>query len=243
MHKVGGAMKERYHDDGFAKVPAASYGINDKLIASLRRYSSDANHANEEIWTIDPKNQNSYTLQQSLIQENSDLYIDLLVGTGLHAILEKMTGRTLFLTNLMHLITGKSARTMRWHRDSYRHKNTWIGPLPPPTKCAVYLSHAGPDNGMTGFIRGSHRLDPKNIYLDFLAATMILPLQVFQTVSPGDAVVFDGSIIHCRRRLRQGSDREAIIFGLTFHRDGQSPYVEAHRPVIDAFNTRISSVG
>jgi hypothetical protein len=233
-------MRETYHDHGFAKVAASSYGIDDTLIATLLRHGAEANRANEEIWTVDPKNQNTLTLRQSLIQDNAGLYIDLLVGTGLHAILEAITGRTLFMTNLMHMISGQSARTLRWHRDSYRHKNRWIGPLPPPIKCAVFLTRAGADSSVTGFIKGSHRFDPKNIYLDFLAATLITPLQVFPTVLPGDAVEFDGSIIHCRRKPKKGLDREAIIFSLTSDHDGQSPYIEDHRPVIDAFNDRIA---
>jgi len=226
---------EQYHNDGFLKVPAQDYGIDDQLKTSLRQYTSEGNLLNEEIWRRNSKDQGTLTLQQSYIQENVQAYINLLVGSGLHAILEQVTGRSLFLTNLMHLVTDQQCRTLRWHRDSYLRNGSWIGPLPPPLKCAVYLNGAGPDSSVTGFIRGSHRFDPKNMYVDLLAAYTLFPYQAFQSVGEGDVVIFDGSILHCRKKLKSDKTREAIIFGLTTHTNGQQPYREDHQPVIDAF--------
>lgn len=228
-------LMEQYHNDGFIRIPTEDYGFNAQLKTSLRRNTTEEKLSNNDCWVRNPKDQGTLTLKHPLVQENLEAYIDLLVGSGLHALLERITGRSLFLTNLMHLVTDQRCGTLRWHRDSYLRKGTWVGPLPPPMKCAVYLSGAGPKSSVTGFIRGSHRFDPKNMYVDLLAAYTLLPYQVFQAVGEGDAVIFDGSILHCRRKPKAGSTREAIIFGLTAHPNGQKPYMADHHLVIDAF--------
>jgi hypothetical protein len=162
----------------------------------------------------DQKDAGSLKVSPQNILLNITNYVSLLNKYELLNLAERVSGKRLFPVNIAHLKSDKETGTLRWHRDSYMHLGKQIGSAPPALKLAVYLTDVNKKNGVTGFIPRSKSLIIKNRYLDLVYTYLMWPFAHYPCLSAGQAVLFDGSVIHGRPRPKNANFREAIIFGL-----------------------------
>ena len=90
-----------------------------------------------------------------------------------------------------------------------------IGPIPSPLKLAVYLTPVDKDSCVTGLSRNFLNNDFNNRYLDTGIAHLLSRFAIFPKLSAGDALLFDGRLMHCRRRHVRGAYRNVVIFALS----------------------------
>ena len=142
-------------------------------------------------------------------------YADFLCSSGIIRRCESIVGQKVYPRKLAHLISdSETTKSHPWHRDSYIHRGKQIGPLPPPLKLAVFLTPVNKLTGVTGFLPGSYHVKINNRYVDYAYAVLNSFRAVYYEGSVGDAILWDGSVMHHRPKTR-GQTREVVIFNLS----------------------------
>ena len=163
----------------------------------------------------DFKDAGACKIDAETIFENKELYQALLVRSGLFSCVRKNTSEFLIPRKISHLVSDKETSALRCHRDSYRSFGVQTGPIPSPFKLAVFLTHTGRKNGMTGLSSFFKDWDFNNRYLDTIVASLMTPFAHFYEVTPGSAILFDGRLMHYRPKHVEGPYRSVIILSLS----------------------------
>ena len=161
------------------------------------------------------KDAGSLKVEKIIMNNNSSYYSELLSKTGLFQAVQKDVDEFIFPRKISHLVNDELTKSLRWHRDSYRHKGKQIGPRPSPLKLAIYLTNVDKYSGVTGINKLLYNMDFNNRYLDTLLAYLLEPFAYFPQLSAGSAMLFDGRLLHCRSAHKSGHFRHAIIFSLS----------------------------
>jgi len=214
----------KHPDDDFAKNGYCRYVIDQGDATSLIEQGHNIVSSGKLI--REPKDAGALKVDKSTLKTNSKYYAELLANTGLFRAVQEDVKSLVFPRKISHLVNDEATKTLIWHRDSYQHNGTQIGPLPSPLKLAVYLTDVDEYSSVTGINPLFPNIDFNNRYIDIMLAYLLKPFAIYHRLSAGTAILFDGKLMHCRPKHRKGDYRQVIIFSLS-QDPGQLPTIEA----------------
>lgn len=204
-------------EDDFAKNKFCRFYSNKQVIGPLIERGISISKEAELI--RESKDGNALKLSKSSLSTNRKFYSDLLVKTGLlFTVMEEIT-EFLYPRKIAHLINDEKTSKLLWHRDSYHHLSKLVGPKPSPLKLAVYLTPVDKYSGVTGLSTNFLNQDFNNRYIDYGMASLLSRFAEFPSLAAGDALLFDGRLMHCRKRQTRGVYRNVVIFNLSRNYD------------------------
>jgi len=148
-----------------------------------------------------------------------NIFLDLLIKTGLIKILDSITNQNLLLTDIRARIIRKDKKFKPWgyiapHRDSYYQKNEWKGPILPSYKLIFYPSIVE-NNEMLRIFPSSHRRMSriKNGSLSDRLMSFIDPYKSIYK-SKNNFCFFPGTLRHwpLKEKSEKGSLRIIYVF-------------------------------
>lgn len=164
------------------------------------------------------KNENQFDLKPNTWTYDN-VFLDLLINTGLITILDSITNQKLLLTDIRARIIRKDKKFKPWgyiapHRDSYYQMNEWKGPKLPSYKLIFYPS-INENNEMLRIFPSSHRKMSriKNGSLSDRLMSFIDPYKSIYK-SKNNFCFFPGTLRHwpLKEKSEKGSLRIIYVF-------------------------------
>lgn len=151
-------LSEKFFFDGFLIGKINNIELIDKLNSISEELIN--NNLKNNNYHFENKNKNQYDLEPNTWTYD-DIFLDLLIKTGLIKILNSVTNQNLLLTDIRTRIIKKDDRLNPWgyiapHRDSYYQINKWKGPKLPSYKL-IFYPLIGKNNEMLRIFPSSHR--------------------------------------------------------------------------------------
>lgn len=151
-------LSEKFFFDGFLIGKINNIELIDKLNSISEELIN--NNLKNNNYYFENKNKNQYDLEPNTWTYD-DIFLDLLIKTGLIKILNSVTNQNLLLTDIRARIIKKDNRLNPWgyiapHRDSYYQINKWKGPKLPSYKL-IFYPLIGKNNEMLRIFPSSHR--------------------------------------------------------------------------------------
>lgn len=164
------------------------------------------------------KNENQFDLKPNTWTYDN-VFLDLLINTGLITILDSITNQKLLLTDIRARIIRKDKKFKPWgyiapHRDSYYQMDEWKGPKLPSYKLIFYPS-INENNEMLRIFPSSHRKMSriKNGSLSDRLMSFIDPYKSIYK-SKNNFCFFPGTLRHwpLKEKSEKGSLRIIYVF-------------------------------
>ena len=171
--------------------------------------------AHKELLRKDRKDAGALKVKKEILQKNYQTYSNLLLENDYIKIAERLVGDKVYPYVVMHILNDKKTKELLWHRDQYFHGKDFIGPKFKLYKLAIYLQDTNKNNGVTGFIPKFISPRIRNRYLDTIFAYLLSFLSIHPRLSIGEALIFNGKVMHHRPRQINNKFREVIIFSCT----------------------------
>ena len=200
-------------NDDFASNKFCRFYANKKVIQPLIEQGISIAEVSELV--RESKDAGALKVPHYFLKKYKNYYADLLIKTGLLFTVLEEVGEFVFPRKISHLVNDKDTSTLLWHRDSYRHLSNNVGPIPSPLKLAIYLTPVDKHSGVTGLSRHFIDHDFNNRYIDQSVAFLLSKFAFLPRLGAGDALLFDGRLMHCRKRQIQGPYRNVVIFSLS----------------------------
>ena len=195
-----------------------------------------------EFFEYQKKQNGTATLKLPILYQQNFI-VDYLFESGLLEKVFAFVGHLLFLTNFKHYLSQGKAPALGWHRDTYLRGNKVNGMIPAPFKIAIYSTHSNEENACTEVLAGSHRIDLQSPWLDRALILSHFRRKVV-IADPGDVLLFNVNILHCRRKAKEETNRSAIIFGLAPSVWHQQNYAhDGNEAVIRRYNGLMKDYG
>lgn len=145
--------------------------------------------------------------------KSEDIFFDLIFKNKFHNIINELTSKNLFLTNIQVRVCFKGLSYMTWHRDTYLNENKIIGPFKPCFKLMVYPDLYNLKSKEISLIKSSHNRLEFKYYHKYLSSFSLKKEDIYN--NNNTCIFIDTTILHKAISSLKNTPRPRVIYNFS----------------------------
>ncbi len=198
-------INEKFYQDGFVNLQYSNINTIDAFNNRIQNLISE-----DEKWKTKYKQTKDFKFE---FLKDEDIFYDFLFKNNFHNLINSISSKELFLTNIQLRVCYKGLSYMTWHRDTYLQNNKIIGPFKPCFKLMVYPDLYGISSREISLIPSSHNRLNFNLFHKYLSSLSLKTKHVNN--NNNSCLLIDTTILHKAVSSLKNIARPRIIFNFS----------------------------